>query len=258
MNEIYQQVAPEGYVRNEITGFKRRKLPTLERLNQLLVYRDGMLFWRVDRRRGVKAGDRAGSIDKIHGCRQIGIDGKLFQEHQIVWMLATQSELPVQNEDGYELVLDHIDGDPLNNRIENLKPITVAENGAKQFRNEIKIAKNGDRLMTGVKQHRKRFIVQFSIRSFWRRETQRVGTIIAASFATQLEASAFKLFILDQGHGDKILKLLNLREEDQQTIEKLYSGEIAKTGHLIRDFAIKPEFQQFYDKEVQFLENAGF
>lgn len=258
MEEIYQQVAPEKFVKNEIIGFKRTQLPTLERLNQLLVYRDGMLFWRVDRRAGVKAGDRAGSVHKIHGYRQIKIDGKKFLEHQIVWMLALQAELPVQNEDGYELVIDHIDGDGLNNRIENLKPITVAENCAKQFRDEIKIAKNGDKLLTGVQQVGKRFIVQFSIRSFWRSEKETAGTRIAASFETQLEASAFKLFILDQGHGNKVLKLLNLREEDRETIEKLFSGEIAKTGHYIRDFTIKPEFQQFYDKEVQFLEDAGF
>lgn len=256
--EIYQEVAPKGFVKNEITGFKRTQLPTLERLNQLLVYRDGMLFWRVDRRGGkAKAGDRAGSLKK-NGRRAIGIDGKQFLEHQIVWMLALQAELPVQNEDGYELVLDHIDGDALNNRIENLKPITNSENSAKQFRNEIKLAKNGDRLMTGVKQVGKRFIVQFSIRSFWRSEKETAGTRIAASFPTQIEASAFKLFILDKGHGNKVLKLLNLREEDRETIEKLFSGEIAKTTHTIRDFTIKPEFQQFYDKEVQFLEDAGF
>jgi len=255
--EIYQEVAPAGFVRNEIVGYKRTKLPSLERLNQLLVYRDGKLFWRVDRRSGVKAGERAGSLKK-NGRRTIGIDGKDFQEHQIVWMLATQSELPVRNEDGYELVLDHIDGNALNNRIENLKPITQSENIAKQFRDAIKIAKNGDRLMTGVRHHGNWFQTMFTIRSFWRSENQGVGTTIVCSFETQLEASAFKLFMLDKGHGDQILKLLNLREEDRTLIEKLFSGELAKTWHTIRDFTIKPEFQEFYDNEVQFLKDAGF
>ena len=256
--EIYQQVAPEKFVKNEIVGNKRTKLPSLERLNQLLIYRDGKLFWRVDRTRGIKAGDRAGCIHKNHGRRVIRIDGKLFLEHQIVWMLATQAELPTRDENGYELVIDHIDGDALNNRIENLKPITQSENSAKQFRNEIKIAKNGDRLMTGVRQNGKRFETMFTIRSFWRSENQGVGTTIVCSFATQLEASAFKLFILDKAHGNEILKLLNLREEDRTLIEKLYSGEIAKTWHTIRDFSIKPEFQEIYDREIKNLRDAGF
>lgn len=258
MEEIYQQVAPEKFVRNEITGFKRTKLPTLERLNQLLVYRDGMLFWRVVRGGGVKAGDRAGSINKYTGYRIIGIDGKVFKEHHIAWMIAKQEELPVRNEEGYELVMDHSNGNKVDNRIENLVAITNAENVAKQFRDEIKLAKNGDKLLTGVQQKGIRFIVQFSIRSFWRSENQGGGTIIAASFPTQLEASAFKIFLLEQGHGDQILKLLDLREEDQETIEKLYSGEIGKTGHRIRDFTIKPEFQEIYDREIKNLRNAGF
>ena len=257
MTEIYQVVAPAGYQRNEIVGNKRANLPTLERLNTLLSYHDGMLFWRASRG-NVKAEDRAGCVHKSTGYRVIRIDGKLFQEHQIIWMLGKQEELPTRDENGYELVLDHVDGDKLNNRIDNLKPITQSENNAKQFRDQIKLAKNGDRLMTGVSQYGKRFIVEFRIRSYWRSKKENGGTKIAASFATQLEASAFKLFLLDKASGDQLLKLLNLREEDQQTIDRLYSGEIGKTGHRIRDFSIKPEFQEFYDQEIQFLKDAGF
>lgn len=257
MTEIYKIVPPAGFMRNEIVGFKRKTMPTLERLNTLLSYRDGKLYWRSDRG-NVKAEDRAGCVSKSTGRREIRIDGKLFKEHQIIWIIATQSELPTRDENGYELVMDHIDGDPLNNRIENLKPITIAENTAKQFRDEIKISKTGDKLLTGVSQHGNRFIVQFRIRSYWRSKKENAGTKIAASFPTQLAASAFKLFLLDKAHGDEILKLLNLREEDQQIIERLYSGEIGKTKHHIRDFTIKPEFQEFYDNEVQFLKDAGF
>ena len=257
MTEIYKIVPPAGYERNEIVGFKRANLPTLERLNTLLSYHDGMLFWRADRG-NVKAEDRAGSVHKSTGYRVIRIDGKLFQEHHIVWILGKQEELPTRDENGYELVLDHVDGNSLNNRIENLKPITNAENCAKQFRDQIKLAKNGDRLMTGVKQDGNRFIVAFRIRSFWRSKKENGGTKIAASFETQLEASAFKLFLLDKGHGDEILKLLNLCEEDQQIIERLYSGEIGKTYYTIRDFTIKPEYKEIYDQEIQFLKDAGF
>ncbi|MFM6975720.1 MAG: HNH endonuclease signature motif containing protein [Sphingobacteriaceae bacterium] len=258
MTEIYKIVPPAGFMRNEIAGYKRKTMPTIERINTLLSYRDGMLFWRVDRGGHVKVGERAGNVHKSTGYRHIGIDGRQFREHQIIWMLAKQEELPTRDENGYELVMDHIDGDPLNNRIENLKPITQSENNAKQFRDEIKIAKNGDKLLTGVSQHGKRFVVKFRIRSYWRSKKENGGTNIAVSFPTQLAATAFKLFMLDRGHGNEILKLLNLCEEDQQIIDRLYSGEIGKTGHYIRDFTIKPEFQEFYDREIQFLKDAGF
>ena len=258
MTEIYQIVPPAGFMRNEIVGNKRKTMPTIERINTLLSYRDGMLFWRSNHGTRAKAETRAGCVDKSTGRRRIKIDGKTFQEHQIIWILATQSELPTRDENGYELVLDHIDGDVLNNRIENLKPITQSENNAKQFRSQIKIAKNGDQLMTGVSQAGNRFVVQFRIRSYWRSKKENAGTKIAASFATQIEASAFKLFLLDKGNGDQLLKLLVLSEADQTTIELLYSGVIGKTKHLIRDFTIKPEFQEFYDREIQFLEDAGF
>ena len=38
------------FVLNEIVGNARKKMPTLEYLNSILEYRDGQLFWKVDKR----------------------------------------------------------------------------------------------------------------------------------------------------------------------------------------------------------------
>jgi hypothetical protein len=109
--------------------------PTFERANELLRYdpESGKLFWRVDRRR-VKAGDEAGSIaaSKSGGtlpyCRlEVGIDGTVYRAHRVIWLLVTGS-LPSE-------CIDHKDGDPLNNRWENLRTATQCQNMRNMTRN---------------------------------------------------------------------------------------------------------------------------
>lgn len=241
------------YILNEITGFKRLELPTLEYLNSILRYEDGMLFWKINKSSKCKAGSRAGCLHKLTGYRRIKIDGVQYREHHICYVLGNQQDLDLKNELGYELVLDHIDNDKLNNNIENLILVTNSENTAKQLRDTIKLARDGAQLLTGVHQDGNRWIIAFTIRSKYRAIHQNAGTTIFASFETAQEAFAFKVFLLDKVHGDQIIKCLNLREKDRIAIEKLYSGELKKVSHTIRDFTIKPEFQSDYQKELDFV-----
>ena len=90
---------------------------TSEFLHSLLDYRDGTLFWKVNRGKA-KAGDKAGCIGN-RGYVLIVINGKQRMAHRLVWIMHGND--PV-------LMLDHIDGNQLNNRIENLRPITVSQN----------------------------------------------------------------------------------------------------------------------------------
>lgn len=240
------------YIENVVTGFNRKNMPSLDYLNSILRYEDGMLFWKINKR-NVRAGSRAGSVSKSTGYRQIKIDGVDYKEHHICYMLGNQTELEIKNDLGYEVILDHIDNDKLNNKINNLRLVTQSENCAKQLRDTIKLARDGAQLLTGVCQNGNRWVVKFRIRSKYRAIHQNAGTTIHASFETCQEATAFKLFILDKVHGDEIIKCLNLREKDQIAIEQLYSGELKKTAHLIRDFTIKPEFLPEYQKELEFV-----
>jgi len=86
-------------------------------ITDLLEYRDGKLFWKV-RRGHVAAGKEAGSICK-NGRLYIQFEGKKILAHRIVWAMH-HGDCPE--------FLDHIDNNPLNNRIENLRPASKSQN----------------------------------------------------------------------------------------------------------------------------------
>ena len=85
---------------------------TLPYLHSLFEYRDGKLFWKQDRARGkVKSGSEAGCLTSS-GYHRLMLDYKEYPTHRIIFMM----------HHGYiPKVIDHIDGNPLNNSIENLR-----------------------------------------------------------------------------------------------------------------------------------------
>ena len=90
---------------------------TREYLHELFDYQDGTLFWKVNRGKA-RAGDEAGCVGN-RGYIVIVVNGKQRMAHRLVWIMYGKEPVPM---------LDHIDGDQRNNRIENLRPITVSQN----------------------------------------------------------------------------------------------------------------------------------
>jgi hypothetical protein len=86
-------------------------------LHELFEHRDGTLFWRVNRGKA-RAGEKAGCIGN-RGYVVIVVNGKQRMAHRLVWIMHGKEPVPM---------LDHIDGDQRNNRIENLRSITVSQN----------------------------------------------------------------------------------------------------------------------------------
>ena len=93
----------------------------IERLREALAYdaNTGAVTWKEDRKNGKPVGSIAGSL-KATGYRHIRIDGRMCQEHRIAWALH-YGQWPDGN-------IDHINGDPSDNRIENLRCVSQAAN----------------------------------------------------------------------------------------------------------------------------------
>ena len=97
-----------------------RKNISLERLREALDYdpESGIFRWRIDRYRKAKAGDIAGSL--VEGYIAICVDYVIYRASRLAWF-HIHGTWPANS-------IDHIDGDKTNNRIANLRDVTVAQN----------------------------------------------------------------------------------------------------------------------------------
>jgi hypothetical protein len=102
-------------------------LVTADRVRELLNYdpETGVFTWAAQSSTRVKIGAVAGSVD-IYGYHIIRVDGRLYRAHRLVW-LYVHGEWPVGD-------IDHINGDPGDNRIANLRPATRSQNLANSKR----------------------------------------------------------------------------------------------------------------------------
>ena len=89
-----------------------------EILNFLFDYKDGELYWKFSLSCKSPKGTIAGSI-KHDGYRRIGLNKKVYLAHRLIFMMFY----------GYmPEIVDHIDGNKLNNKIENLRGATKSQN----------------------------------------------------------------------------------------------------------------------------------
>ena len=89
-----------------------------QELQQLFQYRDGNLYWNVARPR-IRAGNKAGCVNHTTGYEMIGIDGRIYRTHRLVFLMLN-GYLPKE--------IDHINGIKTDNRIENLREVTHSQN----------------------------------------------------------------------------------------------------------------------------------
>jgi len=91
-----------------------------ELLNQLFNYCDGSLYWKVSPAKRINVGDVAGTINEsTGGYRVIKILSKQYLAHRLIFFMFNNY---------WPDEVDHIDGDITNNRIENLRASTKAQN----------------------------------------------------------------------------------------------------------------------------------
>lgn len=105
--------------------------------SDLFYYDNGLIRWKRSLSNRIRVGEEAGSKRKS-GYVRVVISGKMHSVHRICWQLHF-GEIPAG------LVVDHIDGDKHNNRIENLRVVTNQVNLL-----NAKKSKNNNTGITGV------------------------------------------------------------------------------------------------------------
>jgi hypothetical protein len=94
---------------------------TAHELRELLDYNPatGVFRWRVARSNRVKVGQETGCLN-AYGYKVIGIHGRVLQASRLAWLYTTGA--------WPEHDIDHINGDPADNRWENLRAATRSDN----------------------------------------------------------------------------------------------------------------------------------
>ena len=111
-----------------------KEIITQDYVKQLFEYRDGELYWKVKPSKKVLIGAKVGNLNQS-GYFHLQLNKKTYKTHRIIFLMH-YGYLPN--------CLDHIDGNPLNNKFENLRPATVNQNAynSKLIKNNTSGVKN--------------------------------------------------------------------------------------------------------------------
>lgn len=92
----------------------------VEALRGLFYYKDGYLYNKVDRHKNPRD-SRINNIPNSDGYMLLEVKGRYYKAHRIIYAIC-KGYMPKE--------VDHINGNRLDNRIENLRACTHAQNGA--------------------------------------------------------------------------------------------------------------------------------
>ena len=98
---------------------------THDALHELFRYENGKLYWKVKPNRNIRLNSEAGTVNN-NGYVIVTINGKKHQAHRIIWEMHGREPAPM---------IDHINGDTKDNRIENLR---AANNSRNQMNSKLR------------------------------------------------------------------------------------------------------------------------
>jgi hypothetical protein len=100
---------------------KPAALPDYDLLHQMFLYGPdtGLLSWSIRPGPAAAPGDRVGNLSR-DGYLRVKLQGQEMRVHRVIWKM-------VYGRDP-EFIIDHIDGNRTNNRLENLRQATYSQN----------------------------------------------------------------------------------------------------------------------------------
>lgn len=156
----------------------------------LFDYRDGRIYWKVSKGPSARVGDEIGSGGNSYDV--VVVDGGAHLVHRIVWEMHN-GEIP------YGLCIDHINGVRNDNRICNLRLVTVSENNRnKRLDKRNKIGVHG----VYWEKDRRRYKVSICDGGKWKH----VGRFESLDDAVAARKAAEKELGYHQNHGSELNK----------------------------------------------------
>ena len=152
-----------------------------ERLLEVLDYnpKTGVFIWKEQTGRRVRVGDTAGSVKK-EGYIMTRVEGYRTYAHIFAWFYV-HGEWPEQ-------MIDHINGDGLDNRIDNLRQAIYSQNNVNS-----RMRSNNKSGIKGVHFDKDRNKWSAVVRSY--------GKVVRKRFDTLEEAAEYVATLRDQMHG---------------------------------------------------------
>lgn len=156
---------------------KTKPLPSQKTLHELFNYDpcSGLFTYKKKPNFRIKIGSIAGTVKKTGKCKGycfIKVDGQLYQASRLAWMY-------VYGEDPGELTIDHVDHNPSNNAIDNLRLATLSQQSFNRR------TFNKDEALRGVwfNANTGKYIVNLNFR--------KAGIRTSRSFGSEMEAINF-------------------------------------------------------------------
>lgn len=166
---------------------KVKELPSWERLNEVLTYdptSPSGLRWKVKVNSRAPAGAAAGCLNKLTGYYTVNVDREAYLAHRVVFAMRNPG-VDFQN-----LQIDHINGLRGDNRIENLRVATVAQNA-----HNGRLHSNNTSGVKGVYMHRRTGLwhVQICVKQ---------SLVFGGCFKKLEEAKAAAMSLRERLHGE--------------------------------------------------------
>lgn len=85
--------------------------------NEIFTYREGYIYWKISTARCIRVGDIANCMGS-NGYLRVNVYKRSYPVHRIIYEMHNGAIEP-------EMQIDHLDGNPLNNEINNLRAVPV-------------------------------------------------------------------------------------------------------------------------------------